>query len=514
MKIILFDVDTLRADHLGCYGYDRKTSANIDSVAKDGTVFDSYFCSDAPCLPSRAALMTGRFGIHTGIINHGGTTADMRHEGPKRDFVDHNGVCNLPAIFRIYGFYTGTVSTFAERHSAWWFNAGFNEVINTGKCGQETADQVAPLALEWMKRNQKRDYFLHINFWDPHTPYRTPLSEGEPFKGQPSAALKWIDQDTLNKHLDEIGFHCAHEINGYSDAPDPEGNFPRAVNKIENLNDVRKDIDGYDTGIYYADKWIGKIIDYLKESGDYDDTAIIVTADHGEDLGELGRYSEHGTADYPVTRLPFIIKWPHLQGGRHLKSKHYNLDLLPSVLDLLPIDKLKLPHEEYFKAAYGENYKQTYTSFLKKQYDGKSFGDDLIQNNDVGYDSLVVSLATHAVQRSVYFGDYLYIKTYHDGYCLFPDEMVFDISKDPHETNDLSKEHPELLEKGGYLLGKWVDEQMNKSDSQVDPLWTCIREGGGYHANGKLDAYEKRLDQTGRSDKADLLRKKYPKKPF
>ena len=89
MKILFIDIDTLRPDHLGCYGYERNTSPNIDSIAKDSVVFNQYYCSDAPCLPSRTALMTGKFGIHTRVVGHGGTTADIRPEGPDRGFKPH-----------------------------------------------------------------------------------------------------------------------------------------------------------------------------------------------------------------------------------------------------------------------------------------------------------------------------------------------------------------------------------------------------------------------------------------
>ena len=69
MRVLILDLDTLRPDHLGCYGYHRETSPNLDRIASEGVRFNSYFCPDAPCLPSRSALLTGQFGIHTGIIN-------------------------------------------------------------------------------------------------------------------------------------------------------------------------------------------------------------------------------------------------------------------------------------------------------------------------------------------------------------------------------------------------------------------------------------------------------------
>ena len=78
MRILMLDLDTLRPDHLHCYGYERETSPVIDSICEDGMRFENYHCSDAPCLPSRAALLTGRFGIHNGAVNHGGMAADLR----------------------------------------------------------------------------------------------------------------------------------------------------------------------------------------------------------------------------------------------------------------------------------------------------------------------------------------------------------------------------------------------------------------------------------------------------
>ncbi len=117
MKVLMFDLDTLRPDHLGCYGYHRNTSPNIDSIARDSMRFDHYHCSDAPCLPSRASLITGMFGIHNGAINHGDTTADLRIYGIGRDFKDQTLTNGLFYQFRRAGMHTATVSTFAERHS-------------------------------------------------------------------------------------------------------------------------------------------------------------------------------------------------------------------------------------------------------------------------------------------------------------------------------------------------------------------------------------------------------------
>ena len=186
MRILYLDLDTLRPDHLGCYGYHRNTSPNLDRVAAQGIRFDNYYCSDAPCLPSRTALFSGRFGIHTGVVGHGGTNADIRPEGAPRGFKDALVFDSLPGFLRSQGFKTVSISPFGERHSAWHFYAGFSEMHNTGKGGLESAEEVTPTALKWIEANAEDDnWYLHINYWDPHTPYRAPKEFGNPFADDP-----------------------------------------------------------------------------------------------------------------------------------------------------------------------------------------------------------------------------------------------------------------------------------------------------------------------------------------
>ena len=153
MNVLFIDIDTLRPDHMGCYGYGRNTTPNIDAIAREGVRFDNYYCSDAPCLPSRAALVSGTFGIKNGVVGHGGTAADRFREGITREFRDNRDDWNFHNIFRRAGLYTASVSTFPERHSAWWFQAGFQETYNEGHTGMESGEKVLPYALDWLDRN-------------------------------------------------------------------------------------------------------------------------------------------------------------------------------------------------------------------------------------------------------------------------------------------------------------------------------------------------------------------------
>ena len=156
--------------------------------------------------------MSGRFGIHTGVVGHGGTAADMRLEGPGRNFRSELYEDALPTIFRKLGMKTTLVSPFPERHTCWTFYAGFNEVHNTGKGGQESAEEVTPVVLKWIADNAADDdWFLYVNYWDPHTPYRTPEELGNPFADDPLP--EWLTEDVLEGHKKMAGPHTALDIN-------------------------------------------------------------------------------------------------------------------------------------------------------------------------------------------------------------------------------------------------------------------------------------------------------------
>src|ERR1700694_2501205 len=126
MRVIYIDIDSCRPDHLGCYGYGRNTSPNIDQIASDGVRFSRVYASDVPCLPSRTALFSGRLGLHTGVNGHGGTAARMRYPGDGH--ATQPDKLPLPMALSRGGVQTITFTTFAQRHLAWHFYAGWNEI--------------------------------------------------------------------------------------------------------------------------------------------------------------------------------------------------------------------------------------------------------------------------------------------------------------------------------------------------------------------------------------------------
>ncbi|MFI4912677.1 MAG: sulfatase [Sedimentisphaeraceae bacterium JB056] len=491
MRILYIDIDTLRPDHLGCYGYHRNTSPNIDKIASEGVRFENYYCSDAPCLPSRTALMTGKFGINTGVVNHGGLCADIRPEGINRGIAANLSYKSLPGYLRrSVGLHTVSISPFPDRHGSWVFNAGFAETHDhAGKRGHESAEDITPVALEWIDKNaSKDDWFLHINYWDPHTHFRAPEEFGNPFENDPLP--DWITDELIQQHQQSVGPHSAREILMYSNQEREE--FPRQPGEVTDRKSMRRLIDGYDCGIRYCDQHLGQLFEALETQGVLDDVVIIISADHGENYGELGIYAEHATADYATCHIPLIIKWPGKSKAGHVdRGLHYNIDLLPTLEKLTGI--------EHNSELYGQT-----------DWQGLSFDEAVTGTSDCSRDYLVLSQCAHVCQRSVRWDNWLYIRTYHDGFHLFDNEMLFDIEKDPYEQVNLAKERPDLCQQACGKYMQWHDQRMIESDSAVDPLWQVMRQGGPYHAKGHLKQYCRRLEETQRGWAVKELQKRHP----
>jgi arylsulfatase A-like enzyme len=244
-------------------------------------------------------------------------------------------------------------------------------------------------------------------------------------------------------------------------------------------------IDGYDTGIAYMDSHIGQLLDALERQGVLDDLAIIISSDHGENQGELGIYGEHATADQPTCHIPMIIRWPAGKRGHTDTGLHYNLDLAPTLAELLGVAP-------------------------KPSWDGRSYAGAVLRGEPCGRDFLVLSQCAHVCQRSVRFGPWLYVRTYHDGFHLFPGEMLFDLEKAPYEQHDLAKERGDICAQGARTLELWHAQMMRSMPCAEDPLWTVMREGGPMHARGQLAEYCRRLEATERGWAVPELKKRHP----
>lgn len=487
MKILYLDLDAVRPDHLGCYGYKtttgRDTSPNLDLLAARGARFDQVYATDVPCLPSRSALFSGQCGYRTGVINHGGVAAQPFIEGPKRQFRDRFGTQGWMACLRRAGLHTATISPFGERHSAWHWLAGWNEIHNTGGCGMEDADEVSPVVLDWIERNGRREnWFLHVNYWDAHTPYRAPDALVESFGDCDLPA--WLTEEVRQRHWNGCGPHSAQEVNGFEAHAPHFARFPHQPLQIASMDAVRAMFDGYDAGIRHADNHVGRVLNALADAGVLDETLVIVSSDHGENLGELNIYGDHQTADAITTHVPLILSGPQIETPTVDTALRYHMDFAAKIIEMAGQD-------------------------VPDDWDGASF-----EIGDAGRDFLVVSQGAWSCQRGVRWNEgaraFHAVRSYHDGYHGFPEWMVFDLNADPHEQHDLSAQAPELVGKAAQMLDEWRTQMARLSQSGHDPMDTVLNEGGALHTRGQLPSYLERLRATGRTSWAEHLAARYP----
>lgn len=479
MRVIYIDIDSLRPDHLGCYGYGRPTSPLLDSIAAAGVRFTRYFAGSTPCVPSRATLFSGRPGIRNGIEAHENTPAasTFRFAGDARG----GPAPTLAAHLSRHGYHTASISTFADRHRATWFTLGFQEFhVPSLKGGNEDAPEVNAVAVPWLQRNAARDnWFLHVNYWDPHTLYTEPLEYSQRMAAYPAPA--WPDAATIARQQGDIGVRCASTMwgdtphDGFTKSRTP-ATMPDGIATRANYELL---MNGYDGAIRYLDDQLHAVFDAIKAAGVWDDTAILISADHAESFGELGQYIEHGSASTSVHHVPLIVRWPGLTDAAAGTAREDHL--LSSDFAPTSAAALGLP--------------------IPGGWPGVNFVDALKNDGPPKQPPLVWSHGLHTRQRAVYDGDWLYIRTYDPGCHTYPPRMLFHLATDPHETTDLAGQHYGRVATMDAILQKWEAEQL-AATGQPDPMRLALNDPP--KSVTMLESFYIRLERAGRH--ADALR--------
>lgn len=400
-------------------------------------------------MPSRTALTSGRFGIRNGVINHFGAAARYRIQnndyfGPK----DFNQP--FPRQMMIHGMKPICFSNFPDRHNALWFMSGWEEfhMINL-KGGHETGEEVNAKVLPWLQANASKDnFYLHINYWDAHRPYKMSPEWADRFKDFP-VPQSWPDAAEIEKHQTTFTgpFTCHGQF------PEDKSPFPLMPGAINNRQDFEQMLTAYDASIAYVDYYLNQILDELKRQGVYEETAIIISADHGDAFGEHGVYSDHVNADECIHRVPLIIRWPGVTPANTTSQAFmYNVDYAPTICDLLGIP-------------------------APAEWDGKSYRENVMGRSGVDRDHLVWDTGLYTVQRAVRTKSHLYMRTYHKGHFnSWREEELYNITDDPYQTRDLVETSPKIVADCRDKMEKWKAEQMRKPYWVSDPLEELIRE--------------------------------------
>ncbi len=302
VNVILISVDTLRADHLGCYGYERDTSPNLDALAEDGIRFANAYASSSWTLPSHVSLMTSLHGVHHQVY----------HDDERMD----PELVTLAEMFHSEGYSCAAFTGGGFVSPAYGFSKGFDtyDVSAGGVFHQDSADRVFRSVSKWIDRHVERRFFLFLHTYQPHSPYACP----PPYK------VMYLDDDSLFGHADLFN-HLGGKENLYRPLPEAER---------------RNLIDLYDGEIRYVDdRLIAPLLAQLKTQGLYDRTLIVFLSDHGEEFFDHGAWG-HGQSLYDeLLRVPLVVKLP---GSEHRGTAPETIvslvDVMPTLMDVLGWD--------------------------------------------------------------------------------------------------------------------------------------------------------------------------------
>ena len=323
-RIVLVTIDTLRADHLGCYGYPRDTSPFLDRLADQGVRFEHAFASMATTVPSHASIFTSRYPLQLGVLKNGDRLSD--------------DATTLAEILRDLGFTTagfvGPPRHFSSGNLAQGFDT-FNEHIYARPYRQ--AHNTVEGAVRWVdERKPDERFFLWVNLFDPHWPPIAPEEWIDTFRSQRPTDRQRHVEFLKARHGIDPAFFASGAATSQNVRQFRTRAGRRAAPHDGGIAGMLDTMDGYDGSIRFADAQLERLHQRLADKGLHDDALWIVTSDHGEGLGSH-RWLAHGKHIYnEQLRVPLIF-W--FSSGAHrgttVGSLVETVDLLPTVLDLL-----------------------------------------------------------------------------------------------------------------------------------------------------------------------------------
>lgn len=418
MNILLIVIDTLRADHLGCYGYSRNTSPNMDALAAQSALFDRLIAPAIPTHPAFVTLNTGQYSITHGVVAHAGDT-DVPRNAPW-----------LPSLLQKQGYTTCAVDNLAEWR--YGFKRGYEFYIDpthrrplTINCDNR---EINRRAIPWLKQHAGERFFLFVHYWDPHTPYLPPRAYRALFyTGDPSApdnhSLDGLTDHPLGKTWRETWFS---KLGGH-------------------ITDAEYIVSLYDAEIRYCDEGVAELLNALDTCGIADDTLVVLTSDHGEMMYRHKIFFDHHGLYEGNLHVPLMFRGPGVRPGRipHLVA---HVDIAPTLLDLCGA-----PVPDAMEGV-------SLVPFLKGE------------RQTPIRDHVVCEECTWQVKWGIRTERYKFILAREPDFYGTPMRELYDLYADPHEFHNLAEEQPHLAQPLQAQLENWIADKMKAKGLTEDPL--------------------------------------------
>jgi len=464
-NIVLIVIDALRADRVGAYSNNDLTP-NIDALAEEGELFENCFACINTTDPSVTTILTGQYPTRHGVLNHGErvTEEEMNRVAgttPIPDLLDDRfHTIGVDSLMRWHsrGFDDYSNPKSASRSSAInmlaklknRFPSKLSELSNTlyskffiDRLELSDSIIITNLATEAIEESEK-NFFSFIHYWDPHIPYNDSDSRPAVIESR-----KYNDDRIVEELLNDI-----------SGSPWEQRLRNGLLGDVQTVGDVKRN---YDTGVVQADQQVGRVVEFLKSQGVYDETAIVVTADHGESFTEHGILFDHHGLYEVTTHVPLIIKAPGFRGRESEVVQHF--DLAPTILDLVG---------------------QTYSA---DRFDGDSLVP-LKGERELDRNGAFSEEAHTNRRRSIQTDSHRYILNI-DGdttcrYCETehaPAVELYDIRDDPEEFENIESELPDVC-----------DELETQLEEFINSLPDPARDGQTYEVS---DEVKNHLEEMG-----------------
>jgi arylsulfatase len=424
VNVLLVTIDTLRADHLSCYGYERETSPHLDALAAEGLRFTRVSTPRAKTTPAMATLLSGLY----------------PHDHGVRDLVaplDEGVSWLLQEQMRANGWTTGAiVGNYVLTRERSGLDRGFDLWVDElpdvrgvppNDAPQRTARSMTDGALEALGLEAgesfveaDKPWFLWVHYMDPHGAYAAP---------EEHRIFERASADPIPRVVEPTELHRP-KIADY--------NVPGEARLADGGIDAARVRDLYDAEIHYVDAEIGRLLDRLRAAGLYESTLILVTSDHGESLGEHLYWFEHGTYAYEATcRVPLIVRPPDVWHDRAAPGVR---DGNVSLADL----------RETITAAMGwAPPRHTEQVQGGRHHDLFKAGGAVSPGNPVFMEKVERADLDRAVQiKAVRLGDWKLIRRYAHVTRGTARELValsdelYDLGADPHEAQNLADQPP------------------------------------------------------------------------
>lgn len=380
-SVVLISIDTLRADHLGSYGYPRPTSPNLDALARSAIVFERAYSQSPNTIVSHATMLTSLSPPVHGVT------------------VEHPLAANLTTLaesFQELGYATAGFTT----HGTWLNEKmGFAQGFDTFHSKYLSAPKNNERVFEWLRAHAKEPFFLFVHYYDVHSDYRKLPYETRPeYDGRFTGGYR----GSFDGCRDGV---CGSRLLGKLTLKDASLSAEDLA-YIEGL---------YDGGIAFTDHEVGRLFAELQALGRMDDTIVVVTSDHGEQFGEHGGML-HFEAYEEVSRVPLILELPGRSGQTRVRELVGTFDIMPTLLDLVGAPREGLQ--------------------------GRSLVP-LIDDGEVPHHAMVSFPKAHDASASadryteLFFRDGRYSLLARQG---FTDVELYDVRRDPGEQHDIAAE--------------------------------------------------------------------------